>query len=939
MNRIEIDNSSDEEEKFTCCYVLSNSEILIGTNKGRLLLGLINLDVLKNQGFSNNKMINVLKNEPTEKYSFQNNGAIRTIKELDADNLIILNELGGIIVYKKNLEECYQIQENLGGKYNKHWNLLVLNENNFITIGNYRQIKHWKREGDKFKFNLISSNGSAIFFIEWFDKNNNLFFTNDFKGKTDLWKFEGDKIYNINSFNIIGNLQHCVILDNKYMIGTTYHGEICIYNIKNQRLTVLESFLFSLYKGNYVWSSNELNKIVIGRDSNLILLSKEFSEIHEMEIEGKQIFSIKGVDLILTSKTIVRPNYSKQELFTDLIEYKYIKIGLVGDSGVGKTCFCKYLESEIFEETKSSFGKHVWTISLEEQRKLLLYDLAGQKSELYTFFPMIQDSDIIFIFFKGNDTHTFDQAVSYYKELNQKCPTTTFYFIQTFSDERPRVRDFYIKEKFDEMKLDINEHLFKISSKNGEGFDSIRNKIFNKFDWSKAHVIQRLRIFNIVEEKLHDLYKDQVKKITINNFSEIIEHIIDTFRLEKIIDFFSKLGFIEYISEDKEIIINDEEYSILYSEIPEYIDQKGGYVYTNDLIKDLGDNKIKKKYIKNILQYYKENDIGIFFKEDDAQNEMLIIERKLRDHLNIPAESLQELDKYSFENSNDKINIQQLLHFLSDKPLILEGISKNELLFKLIDNENYNRIYFKFDIDLSTIPNRKILIFGTNIKEDIEDFKIGKELLNFIEKLTGNSSYDSKTKENFKEELKTLLKTPYENAYLEFKKQLNLDTNEGKAKLIKEIIALANSSYQNENKAYLLVGIEERQNKIIGIHNVNNLGKLEQTISNFINEYINNGLNFQFIPIKVNKLYLWQQKNEISEEIPFSEEQKNENCNDQIIMIKLIRSPNQIYELKKDINFYDNNKSKRFDKFSAWKRTSSHTHKLSENERQILRKN
>jgi len=63
--------------------------------------------------------------------------------------------------------------------------------------------------------------------------------------------------------------------------------------------------------------------------------------------------------------------------------------------------------------------------------------------------------------------------------------------------------------------------------------------------------------------------------------------------------------------------------------------------------------------------------------------------------------------------------------------------------------------------------------------------------------------------------LEQLLKQE-ESENLEFKREIHLDTNQGKAKFVKELLALANST-PNGERAYLIVGVEDKTGKLIGI--------------------------------------------------------------------------------------------------------------------------
>lgn len=63
--------------------------------------------------------------------------------------------------------------------------------------------------------------------------------------------------------------------------------------------------------------------------------------------------------------------------------------------------------------------------------------------------------------------------------------------------------------------------------------------------------------------------------------------------------------------------------------------------------------------------------------------------------------------------------------------------------------------------------------------------------------------------------IKNLLSHYGENSFYDKKRQLNLHTKEGKSKFVKHICALSNSN--PDNNSYMVVGVEDEDNKIVGV--------------------------------------------------------------------------------------------------------------------------
>ena len=81
--------------------------------------------------------------------------------------------------------------------------------------------------------------------------------------------------------------------------------------------------------------------------------------------------------------------------------------------------------------------------------------------------------------------------------------------------------------------------------------------------------------------------------------------------------------------------------------------------------------------------------------------------------------------------------------------------------------------------------------------------------------------------------VKALLSHNDENSFYDKKLKLNLATKEGKAKFLKHICALSNSN--PKNNAYIVIGIEDKANAIVGVDFFD-----DSKLQNLINAYLDN---------------------------------------------------------------------------------------------------
>lgn len=81
--------------------------------------------------------------------------------------------------------------------------------------------------------------------------------------------------------------------------------------------------------------------------------------------------------------------------------------------------------------------------------------------------------------------------------------------------------------------------------------------------------------------------------------------------------------------------------------------------------------------------------------------------------------------------------------------------------------------------------------------------------------------------------IKNLLAYNDENSFYDKKRKLTLHTKEGKAKFLKHVCALSNSN--PENKSYIIIGVEDKDDKIKGVDFFD-----DSKIQNLINAYFVN---------------------------------------------------------------------------------------------------
>jgi hypothetical protein len=87
--------------------------------------------------------------------------------------------------------------------------------------------------------------------------------------------------------------------------------------------------------------------------------------------------------------------------------------------------------------------------------------------------------------------------------------------------------------------------------------------------------------------------------------------------------------------------------------------------------------------------------------------------------------------------------------------------------------------------------------------------------------------------------IKNLLSQNDENSFYDKKQKISLSNKEGKAKFLKHICALSNSN--PENNSYIVIGVEDEENKILGVDFYD-----DSKIQNLVNAYLVNPPKIQY---------------------------------------------------------------------------------------------
>ena len=167
---------------------------------------------------------------------------------------------------------------------------------------------------------------------------------------------------------------------------------------------------------------------------------------------------------------------------------KVVKIGLLGDSQVGKTSICNnFLGVEFNRDTIPTIGldkleKNI-KLSGEEKLKVVIYDTAGNKRFRSIVFKTIRNVDGIILVFDLTKRESFDNLNNWLDEIKDSLTNPLIILFGNKVDSE-NIEWKVTSEEVNEFFKTKGIPYFEVSAKTGkgikEGFIYITNEVYNK---------------------------------------------------------------------------------------------------------------------------------------------------------------------------------------------------------------------------------------------------------------------------------------------------------------------------------------------------------------------------------------------------------------------------------------------------------------------------
>jgi small GTP-binding protein len=180
------------------------------------------------------------------------------------------------------------------------------------------------------------------------------------------------------------------------------------------------------------------------------------------------------------------------------IKRNVIKIGMLGDSRVGKTAICNtFMNIEFMDNTLSTIGmeklESQMTLKNGEEIKLVIWDTAGQERFHSLALKTIRTVQGVVVVFDFTCRKSFENITNWLNEVKENLNETTIVLFGNKCDIEEELWE-VSREAAIEFAKEKNLPLFETSAKLNkgikEGFESITNLAYEKYEGNANTGIQ-----------------------------------------------------------------------------------------------------------------------------------------------------------------------------------------------------------------------------------------------------------------------------------------------------------------------------------------------------------------------------------------------------------------------------------------------------------------
>jgi WD40 repeat protein len=584
-------------------------------------------------GHQNGLVIKWDTNKGTYDVLFKCPSKIETISLVESRKIVVGSNAGNLLIIDlENPKNPEIIQEATYSVHSRVWRALSPKPDSIMMTSTYGVVNLLRKHaGDQWEKDSLSGHSNSVFGMAGYD--GSLISSGDYRGNILIWEPEADLYKIIQRLKINQAVEDIAWHGDETFVVVDQSGRISLFeklkSVKQWQLVFEIDNASS--SGNCIRITEDGKTVFAGTDNEVIQFDIDSQQVGLIDIKGAtKIFCEGNRVYVLTKGGFQYFERKEIEVPAAFIKYRYVKISLVGHTGVGKSTLCNFITTGSTGNVKSTFGKRVWTWTVPSDDKLekrvIFHDHGGQKTVLGTFLPLLADSDIILVLFQKNDKTTFTTALETLEQLRKSLnPKTKIFFVQTFVDQDVHDFDENVLKKIIEEKK-ISGH-FEVCPPTGQGIELLKVQLMKEVSWEDARIMIQSQhadgaiktISGLVEKDVNVIAFDDLK----DHYFEVLGSKVSARHLKFLLRDLSNQGIIDYHPEVSNlIIINDEEFNKLRTNVPIFVETKNGIVSLDELDKNF-DHYEYLTILDSIYQNYKiaikNRDVRIFPEKLKAQ--------------------------------------------------------------------------------------------------------------------------------------------------------------------------------------------------------------------------------------------------------------------------------------------------------------------------------
>ncbi len=514
--------------------------------------------------------------------------------------------------------------------------------------------------------------------------------TGDYRGNIRIWEARGDGFDLRNRLVIDSYVSGLAFIGPQLLAAIGDSGHVYIFEHQAETdswRTVFETEAAS-GAGASIRPSSDNRFVLAATAKEIIQIDPVSQEVRSAKVNGAiTIFPRKDSLLVLNADGLVQVAMSDLAPNLDLVEYRYLKVSLLGNTSYGKTTLCSAITTGEPGSHFSTFGRRIWTWTVNPtapQRRILLSDNGGQEQVIGTLLPLSADSDVVLFFFKQTELGGFRTAVDLRRRMKPLLGSgARSFLVETYTDQPVKgVTDDYIASQIVAEGFD---GIFRVSPPNIDQVEGFKKEFLERLDWAQARpAVQSASAVGL--NKTIDKLKSQGK--TVSNVDEIraafeatTKSPIYVYHLKFLLRNLTDSGQLEYYPKIGDtVVLDDPEFNRLRTDIPIFAGERGGIVRWTEVSQRFPG---KSKYVAMLDMYYTGNGISIPFGEDHGRifpaflhaNRVLDIPREVAPYIVDSG----VLTVFSFPVVD--VELATLLTAVCDMQLDCIGATQNEGLF------------------------------------------------------------------------------------------------------------------------------------------------------------------------------------------------------------------------------------------------------------------